>query len=182
MYRIVPAALLVLAACRPPAEIQVVEGSWSAPPSSPRRAEPSAEPSAERLEDLPALEQVFALWLAETDVPARPELVAGWFAHVASGTCLSGSLGEFEMVSFKEYGPDDWSVGVKNRAWFTTVTIYTYPAARDFDAEFAEVMAAMLNTCDQGAAVTFDVGDPRFPDGGKAGACVHFLHDSLEIV
>ncbi len=121
-----------------------------------------------------------ALWVMKgLHGDAAGATATNWYHHTATGTCMPRGFGRFLPRGEQQFAPDNVSVGLASKELLTLVSLYTYPAQGTFDAEFEEVAATVAHTCEGRAFASTAMTDPRFPGGGRIGACSHVVEGDL---
>ena len=147
-----------------------------AKPASANDAKRADAPSGEETlkEDaVAAMAKLAGHWVLEAagDSPAtKPN---DWHRHNGSGTCMPKGSAGWELTKEHTYGPDDESVSHFNDELKTLVTLYTYPAQQELDAEFEAVQRDLSGTCTEGPMMSTVVKEAHFV------GCVNRLEDGL---
>jgi len=115
------------------------------------------------------------LW-ALTGPQEGAEQPTGWHKHAGSGTCMPLGSAHWTLRLEKVFGPDDEGVSVWNDEFKTLVSMFTYPAQADVDAEMDQVVKEMGGTCTEGPMLGTTVGETRYA------ACIKRMEDDFLLV
>lgn len=137
----------------------------------PKQQTEESEESPFEQDAMEAVAQVVALWVS--GATGDTEEPTGWRRHAASDTCSPTGSAHWVLQGEKTYGPDDESVTLFNEELATLMTLYTYPARGDIDAEFESVKRDIAGTCTEGPMMSTTLGETRYA------ACVQRLEDGL---
>ena len=118
---------------------------------------------------------LMGLW-AITPPMTSEEEPTGWHRHAASGTCMPTGSKNWQLRVEKVFGPDDEGVSLWNDQLKTLVSLFTYPAQADVDAEMKQVVKDMSGTCTEGPLISTTTGETRFA------ACIKRLEDDFLLV
>jgi hypothetical protein len=120
-----------------------------------------------------AMAKLAGHWVLQGTAESPAEKPKEWHRHAGSGTCMPKGSAGWELAKENVYGPDDESVSLFNDGLKTLVTLYTYPARQDIDAEFEAVQHDIAGTCTEGPMMTTVVNDAHFV------GCVHRLESGV---
>ncbi|HEX2875273.1 MAG TPA: hypothetical protein VHP33_28675 [Polyangiaceae bacterium] len=115
------------------------------------------------------------LW-AITPPEASDEPPTGWHRHAATGTCMPTGSKNWQLRVEKVFGPDDEGVSLWNDQLKTLVSLFTYPAQAEVDAEMEQVVKEMTGTCTEGPLISTTSGETRYA------ACLKRMEDDFLLV